>query len=267
MVSMYFGWKEGLIISKIRKIYMARLVGRCAVLLAAFGLCFLAPGQFTVLQGMEFFDRVSLLHVLWVIWMIDMVCQLIPAKQNLALGSKKLFARYFLPSKGKIDLKALKQYIVETTRSAYRILILWCLLIAALGVLHNKGILNDTGLFMVSVLFYVCDLICVLIWCPFRLLLKNRCCTTCRIFNWDHVMMFTPMIFVNGFYSISLLVVSVAVWAVWELSVLLHPERFWANSNETLQCANCTDKLCTQYCQKLRPRSKASDANHGVDRK
>ena len=259
--------KEGLVISKLRKIYMARLIGRCVVLIAAVGLCFMAPNQLAVLQGWAFFKKFSLLHLLWVIWMIDMACQLIPAKQNLALGSKKLFARYFHPAKGKIDLNALKQYIVQTTRSAYRILILWCLLIAALGILHFRGILNDAGLFLVSVVFYVCDLICVLIWCPFRLLLKNRCCTTCRIFNWDHVMMFTPMLFVRGFYSISLLAVSLAVWAVWELSVLLHPERFWANSNETLQCANCTDKLCTQYCQKLRPRNRMSVSNDGENRR
>jgi len=36
----------------------------------------------------------------------------------------------------------------------------------------------------------------------------------------------------------------------------LHPERFWWQSNETLQCVNCTDKLCTQYCHKLRPKEK-----------
>lgn len=73
--------------------------------------------------------------------------------------------------------------------------ILWCLLIAAIGLLHRFGVIDRTALFMISVLFYVCDLICVLIWCPFRLIMKNRCCTTCRIFNWDHLMMFSPLIF------------------------------------------------------------------------
>ena len=32
----------------------------------------------------------------------------------------------------------------------------------------------------------------------------------------------------------------------------IHPERFWEKTNQALQCASCTDKLCTQYCQKLR---------------
>ena len=186
-----------------------------------------------------------------------MLLQLLPAKRDIALGSKKLFKQYFTPAHVKHELEALKKYIVSTTRTAYKIMILWVLLIAALGVLHANEIIGHTGLFMVSVLFYVCDLICVLFWCPFRLLLKNRCCTTCRIFNWDHIMMFTPMVYVCGFYAYSLLLMAAVVWVAWELSVLLHPERFWFNSNETLRCSSCTDKLCTQYCQKLRPAAKA----------
>ena len=238
--------------SAIRKSYMIRFVLRCVVLVLCLLLCFIAPAQFEVLEGMNFFKKFSLLHLLWLVWVGDLVLQMIPAKQNIALGSKKLFSQYFTPAKVRQELEALKRYIAATTQTAYWILIIWALLIAALGVMHFKGIIGHTGLFMVSVLFYVCDLICVLFWCPFRLMLKNRCCTTCRIFNWDHLMMFTPMLFVCGFYAYSLLAMALAVWIAWEVCVLLHPERFWFMSNETLRCENCTDKLCTQYCQKLR---------------
>ena len=232
---------------------MMRFAARCFVLTVCAGLCAAAPGQFAVLKGWHFFKQFSLLHLLWLVWVGDMVLQLIPAKKNIALGSKKLFGQYFSPAQVKQDLEALKRYIVSTTKTAYWIFILWALLIAALGWMYVRGWLGATGLFMVSVLFYVCDLICVLFWCPFRLLLKTRCCTTCRIFNWDHIMMFTPMLFVCGFYAYSLIALSLVVWIAWELSVVLHPERFWFMSNETLRCENCTDKLCTQYCQKLRP--------------
>lgn len=102
-----------------------------------------------------------------------MLAQLLPGKGNLSLGSKKLFHQYFKPSKSGTDLSALKQYILSTTKAAYRIFILWGLLIAALGVLYHSGILQAKELFLVSVVFYVCDLICVLFWCPFRLLLKK----------------------------------------------------------------------------------------------
>ena len=138
------------------------------------------------------------------------------------------------------------------TQLVVLVFLLWWLLIGAIGVLYAWGVIGKTGLFVISVVFYVCDLICVLIWCPFRLMMKTRCCTTCRIFNWDHLMMFSPMLFMGGFYGISLLVLAIAAWLVWELCVMMYPERFWDKSNLALKCSECTDKLCTQYCQKLR---------------
>ena len=131
-------------------------------------------------------------------------------------------------------------------------MLIWAALIAAIGAAFRTGLMGQRGVFFTSVIFYVCDLICVLIWCPFRLILKNRCCTTCRIFNWDHLMMFTPFIFIWGFYTTSLLIMSVLVWLVWEYCVYRYPERFWEYSNKALKCSSCTDKLCTQYCRKLR---------------
>ena len=43
-----------------------------------------------------------------------------------------------------------------------------------------------------------------------------------------------------------------AAWLVWEVCIMIYPERFWDKSNLSLKCTECTDKLCTQYCQKLR---------------
>ena len=238
--------------SKTRKRYILRLVGRCIVLCICGLLCFLRPQMFDILDGMNFFTRLSPLHLLWAIWVADMVLQIIPIKNHVPLGSQKLFANRFKPIRDKINYQALRRYIESTTKAAFKVFILWCLLIAAIGGLYWGGVINKTGLFMVSVLFYVCDLICVLIWCPFRLLMKTRCCTTCRIFNWDHLMMFSPLIFMGGFYAWSLVALALLAWLVWELCVMLYPERFWDQSNAALKCSECTDKLCSQYCQKLR---------------
>ena len=236
--------------SRIRKLYIAKLVGRCIILCLCAFLCWKKIEEFDVIY--DFFADFSMLHLLWIIWMIDMICQLVPVKDRIALGSQKLFEQRFKPIRDKINYQNLRNYIISTTKSAYKIFIIWALLIGALGVLYYKKIIGDVFLLMTSVVFYVCDLICVLIWCPFRLIMRNKCCTTCRIFNWDHLMMFTPLLYVGGFYTRSLLLMSIAVWLLWEVSVMLYPERFWEFSNEALKCSNCTDKLCTQYCQKLR---------------
>ena len=242
------------VISDIRKRYTVRLVCRCFIFLAAVVLYLTGFDKHNILAGFDFFKQFSLLHILWVIWLIDMLSQLIPMRKTIALGSYKVFRQRFRPAIGQVSKDALRKHIVATTRSAYKVMLVWIALIAALGVLKYWGILRDAHLFLVSVAFYVCDLICVLVWCPFRLMMGNKCCTTCRIFNWDHLMMFTPMIYVRGFYSWSLLGVSVVVWIVWELVVAFHPERFWEKSNVALKCSECTDKLCIQYCQKLRKK-------------
>ena len=240
--------------SDMRKRYALRLAGRMAILVIGFLLCIFAPAQFDVLQGWNFFSKPSLLHLLWGIWVIDMAAQLFPLRTQISLGSQKLWHMRFEPLKEKFSTKALKQHIVTTTRAAYKVMLVWVALIAVIGVLHHAGILSNIALFMTTIIFYVCDLICVLIWCPFRLMMGNRCCTTCRIFNWDHLMMFSPLLFFPSAYCWSLLFLAVLAWLVWELFIFLHPERFWEGANAALTCASCTDKLCTQYCRKLRPR-------------
>ena len=42
------------------------------------------------------------------------------------------------------------------------------------------------------------------------------------------------------------------LWFIWELCVMIYTERFFEMTNAALKCSNCTDKLCTQYCQKCR---------------
>jgi len=237
--------------SIIRKQYFARLFVRIVIFILCLFMCF-KPKFYDILEGMKFFDGFHILHLLWIIWVFDMILQIIPIKNKVALGSQKLFANRFQPIRKKINYKVLKSYVKNTTALAYKVFVIWGLLIAVIGLLYYFNIINKIWLFMFSVLFYVCDLICVLIWCPFRLIMKNKCCTTCRIFNWDHLMMFSPLIFCGGFFAISLVSMALLAWLVWELCVLIFPERFSEMANLALRCSNCTDKLCTQYCQKLR---------------
>lgn len=239
-------------ISNTRRQYIWKLIGRILVFIGCIFLCIYYPQSFKIIDNGKFFRSFSVLHILWVIWMLDMFLQIVPVKNKVALGSQKLFANRFKPIREKINSRALKDFVLSTTKSAYKIFILWTLLIIVIGVFYHRGIIDKMGIFMTTVFFYVCDLICVLIWCPFRLIMKNKCCTTCRIFNWDHLMMFTPFIYIGGFYATSLVIVAFLAWLVWEMCVMLYPERFWEKTNVSLKCSECTDKLCIQYCQKLR---------------
>ena len=238
--------------SKTRSIYFLRLIGRIVIFFGVLLLYFFNRKQFCVATGVGFFKSFSPIHLLWGIWMLDMIFQLMPVKAHISIGSQKVFPSLFRPIKDRVNYKNLKQYIKQTTSSAYKVMIIWLLLTVVVSVLYKNGVLDTGCMILLATFFYVCDLICVLVWCPFRLIMKNKCCTTCRIFNWDHLMMFLPIVALNSIYSWSLIVIAFIIWFIWEICVFTYPERFWENSNMALQCSECTDKLCTQYCRKLR---------------
>jgi len=109
--------------SRIRKIYLARLVARCFIFAGCVLLVFFWPKQLEILQGWNFFKRIYLLHLLWGLWVFDMLLQLIPVGTRLALGSQKLFKMRFRPIKEAIDHINLRKYIIETTKAAYKVLL------------------------------------------------------------------------------------------------------------------------------------------------
>lgn len=242
--------------SPTRKKYIVKLIFRCIVFIFCAYLFFFDRDAFTVISKGSFASEFSLLHILFAIWILDMLLQIIPIKNAVPLGSQKHFRIRFKEIneglKQKVTKEALKKYVVSTTKSAYIVFLIWVVMLTVLGALYFTGVIDDAFLFMVTAAFYVCDLICVLIWCPFRLIVRTRCCTTCRIYNWDHLMMFSPMMFIMSTYSTVLVLLALAVWVTWEACVFLFPERFWEQTNSALKCSECTDKLCTQYCQKLR---------------
>ena len=233
-------------LSPIRRRYILRLILRIAVLIFCAVWLIHDPSQADILRGWNFFRRLSPFHILWVLWIVDMLWQLIPVQKNLhiALGSQKHFRFRFQPVAEKINYPALRDHIISTTKAAYKVFLIWIAVVALVSFLRYFNVLDDAALFLITIAFYVCDLICVVVWCPFRLILRTRCCTTCRIFNWDHLMMFSPMLLISGFYPRSLLIMAMVVWLIWELFIMMYPERFWEQTNEALRCANCTDRLC-----------------------
>ena len=82
-------WRD-VSLSYMRKIYMGRFILRCFTLLAVSLFLAVAPEQFVPLQAGMFFDKLTLLHVLWVVWVFDMLAPVVPSTQAvIALGSQK----------------------------------------------------------------------------------------------------------------------------------------------------------------------------------
>lgn len=134
----------------------------------------------------------------------------------------------------------------DRTREIVPVIIFWIIFnaLAAVTLLYFD-VLNEKTALLWSMAYFLSDMICVVFWCPLQLvLMRNRCCTTCQIFNWDAIMVATPLLFVGGWFGWILVALAVVVLVRWELAALRHPERFDERTNARLTCAQCQDKLC-----------------------
>ena len=135
---------------------------------------------------------------------------------------------------------------MDRAREIMPAMLFWIGLNAVLAlVLGLTGNLTPQVVVLWSMFYFLSDMICVVFWCPIQLLLMhNRCCTTCQIFNWDAIMVATPLFFVGGWFGWPLVALALVVLFRWELAALRHPERFDERTNARLRCVNCIDKLC-----------------------
>ena len=244
-------------------IYVIKLILRICIFLVVLAAYLFRPEYFDLIltrksitdfqlsggtrAGLE--DYLAQFNMLWVliIWallMLNMILQMIPSNGSLTMGSRKEFSHYYRPVEDYDELK-MYRYIQKNNLSAIWVLLAWLSFNAIFGALYVFDIIETKELILLSIFYYVCDLICVVIWCPFQsFFIRNKCCVNCRIFNWGHFMMFTPLLFIRNFFTWSLFFTSLVVMLRWEITLLKHPERFWEGSNQVLQCANCQDKIC-----------------------
>lgn len=187
-------------------------------------------------------SRPLILVAVWAIFVIEMVFRFFPSQYE-SPGCQKQFAQNYVKT-GKSNI------VIEDNNAVFLVALVWISFNLIFGALHMLGFLDDGIMILLCSAYSVGDLICILFFCPFQTwFLKNKCCCTCRIYNWDYAMMFTPLFFVQKPYTWSLLVLSIALLARWEISFFRHPERFSENTNGYLGCKNCSEKLCAHKKQ------------------
>ena len=183
-----------------------------------------------------------ILTITWVVFVLEMILRFLPSPYE-SPGCQKQFARNYIKS-GET------QIAIPDNNGTVLVALVWIVFNGVFGALHMSGVLDDGIMILLCSAYSVCDMICILFFCPFQTwFMKNKCCSACRIYNWDYAMMFTPLFFVRRAYAWSLLALSVALLMRWEITFYLHPERFSENTNEYLQCRNCTERLCSHKRQ------------------
>lgn len=180
--------------------------------------------------------KILSLSAVWFFYFAKIISRLIPTK-NESMGNQKIFPQNFKQTKIKTIKRDNKPAILTAITWIIPNIIIW--------ILYFKNIINKDILLIISTFFGICDLLCILIYCPFqKLLMKNRCCNTCRIYNWDFIMMFTPLFVAPNLYNWTLLGLSLIVFITWETKYYQFPERFHPETNKSLKCNNCKELMC-----------------------
>ena len=182
--------------------------------------------------------NIKIYHIIWLYLVLEMIFLIIPYTNNHSYNGK-LFAKHYIEVEN-YNKEKLDKYIDKHNKQARRVLIVWTLFNLFIYALYKKYNLSKSYVFLVFMFYYWLDMFCVNIWCPFhKLFFKSKCCNECRIYNWDHVMLFTPLVFIKSFWTYSLFVLSLFVFFQWEYMIKVHPERFSPVSNKKLQCKYC----------------------------
>ena len=215
-----------------------KLVGRSLMFLLALALYIVgklrSSGMFA---GLEF----SILPVVYtLIFSLEMLLRFFPSKLE-SMGCQKHFKQNFQP-RADIDRKALRR---RSVKAITPVILFWLVLNAVIFALHFADIIDWGILVLISLAYSVCDMICILFFCPFQSwMMFNKCCGSCRIYNWDFIMMFTPLIFFRHPLAYILVGLSLLLLLRWELGAYLTPERYFEDTNACLSCSNCTEHLC-----------------------
>ena len=220
-----------------QRYYLMALGARTAVfaMVTAFALRSSRSGFHEALRG-----GFTPLSAAWLLLMLSMLLRLFPSRME-TLGCQKVFGSRYIPSGRPPAAEEIRQ----ANRGAIRVLAVWVAVHEAVFCLYARGTVGERFMVCLAAFYGVCDLICVLFFCPFRAwLMHNRCCTTCRIYDWDYLMLCTPLLPLGGWMTGSACAAALALFFRWEIVWLRHPERFLESGSQALRCSRCQERLC-----------------------
>lgn len=235
--------------SLISAFHYAKLIFRSCLFVVAL-IIYIADSIRGIKKPIIHTDIPSLILVLiWFVFIGEMILRFFPSHIE-SMGCQKQFKRNYIPSEaaGTVSRKNFKPPLNprEPRHSLLIVIASWLLLNGIFFALFFTGIIDEGIMILLSLAYSVCDMICILFFCPFQeWMMKNKCCGSCRIYNWDYAMMFTPLIFVKSAYTATLIIMALLLLVNWEVDYRLHPERFYEVTNEALSCRNCREKLCS----------------------
>ncbi|MBQ6036355.1 MAG: hypothetical protein IJL43_03495, partial [Lachnospiraceae bacterium] len=116
----------------------------------------------------------GIIYVTWAVFVIEMVMRFFPSRYE-SPGCQKQFARNYIKS-GNTEIT------IADNNAAVLVALIWIVFNGFFGALYMKDILDDGIMILLCSAYSICDIICILFFCPFQTwFMKNKCCSACRI--------------------------------------------------------------------------------------
>lgn len=229
-------------LTPVSTLHYIRLTYRSILFCAALVLYILGRIRHDNIMTDALQKRPVIVVMIWCVFVVEMILRFFPSRLE-SPGCQKQFARNYIKS-GSTQIE------IHDNNATMLVALIWICFNMIFWLLYTNGIFDDGIMLLLCCFYSVCDMICILFFCPFQSwLMKNKCCSSCRMYNWDYAMIFTPFAFVRNPFAFSLLVLSLALLFRWEITFYRHPERFSEKTNKYLSCERCTEKLCAHKKQ------------------
>ncbi|MEA4814733.1 MAG: hypothetical protein VB112_07495 [Oscillospiraceae bacterium] len=188
-------------------------------------------------EGVAFFAGKPYLLALWLALMGQLAFHLFSnarsAQRNRARGTLSA------------DDETKAALVRRANAGALKVAALWIACNGIIAVLFYTRVIGRSELLLLTLFYFMCDLIAVLVFCPFsRFIMHNKCCMTCRIYDWGAIMAYTPMFFVPAFFSWTLAGMSLVIFIKWEAAYARRHELFFEYTCDALSCSKCAAPLC-----------------------
>ena len=158
-------------ISTVSALHYLRLVYRSAlfILLLIAYIRFRLFREATVLESVERLP--AILYISWAVFVVEMVLRFFPSRYE-SPGCQKQFARNYIKT-GSTDL------VIPDNHAAVLVALIWIVFNGIFGILYMAGVLDDGIMILLCSAYSVCDIICILFFCPFQTwFMKNKCCSS-----------------------------------------------------------------------------------------
>ena len=147
-------------LTRICALHYAKLVYRSLLFLLAALLYFSGRFRYSggLFRGLE--AEPWMLALIWIVYAVEMLLRFFPSKLE-SMGCQKQFSQNYRPT------GASTPQMQPWTRT-FAAAAAWLLLNGTIGVLYRVKLIGKDILILISLAYGVCDMICILFFCPFQ---------------------------------------------------------------------------------------------------